>query len=345
MAQRGPLVAQALVLGATGFIGGQITREAVARGMRVRAARRSPTSTGAIGDVGVEWVRADLQDPASLVAAMRGVEVVFHAAACYVHSVRGIAGHVERARAQMRRVLATASEAGVRRIVYTSTLTTIGRPPDPAAPADERWPYIPGSARDAYHELKWAMEEEALERAPGGLEVVALCPSAVFGPGDVHHSISGPLLAIARGRVGFTVSGVVNIVDVRDVAAAEVEAATRGRDRQRYILSGHDMELGRLISLAASVSGVAPPRWRLPPWILDAAGLLSALLPGDPAAYARSRRLLGPLSNAKAAAELGLVPRPIEETLRDAIAWFRARGELPPARDVAGLTGPGTSLV
>jgi dihydroflavonol-4-reductase len=320
---------RALVLGATGFIGGQIARAAIGRGWQVRAARRRPDFSGAIGDLsGVEWVRADLADSDSLVAAMRGVDVVFHAAARYAHTGRRIDRQIAEARAEMQRVLSTAWQAGVRRLIYTSTLTTIGPAIDPGQLADERSPYVPGSARDAYHELKWAMEQTALHDAPDGLEVVTLCPTVVFGPGDVHLSISKPLLAIARGQVGFSLDGVVNVVDVRDVAEAHVVAAVRGRAGERYILGGHNLSIAGFITLAARIAGVAPPRWRVPDAVLNVIGGLSAWLPADPAAVLRSRRLSQPLSSAKAEAELGLSPRPLADTLRDALAWFRAGGSL-----------------
>ncbi len=316
---------RALVLGATGFIGGQIARAAVRRGWPVRTAQRREGFTGAIGDLSVEWVRADLNDPDSLVAAMRGVDVIFHAAARYVHTARGIRRHVAEARAEMRRVLDAARQAGAGRLVYTSTFTTIGPALEPGRPADERSAYVPGSAGDAYHELKWAMEQDALR---DGLPVVALCPTVVFGPGDVHLSISRPLLAIARGQVRFTIDGIVNVIDARDVAEAHLAAAERGRPGERYILGGHNLTLAELIAQTARIAGVAPPRWRIPGAILNAAGGLSRWLPGDPASALRLRHLLQPLSNDRAVAELGLAPRPLDDTLRDALDWFRARGIL-----------------
>jgi dihydroflavonol-4-reductase len=316
---------RALILGATGFIGGHIARAGIERGWRIRAARRRADFTGAIGDLSVEWAQADLNNLDSLTEAMHGMDVVFHAAARYAHTARHIARHVAEARAEMRRMLEAAKRAGIGRLVYTSTLTTIGPPLEPGQLADERSTYRPGSAGDAYHELKWAMEQEALHSdAP----VVALCPTVVFGPGDVHLSISKPLLAIARGQVRFTVNGVVNVVDVRDVAAAHVSAAERGRIGERYILGGHNLSIADFLRCAAKVAGVPPPHRRIPDPFLDIVAGLSRWLPGDPAAMLRSRRLIHPLNNAKASVELDLSPRPLEETLRDALGWFRANGYL-----------------
>jgi dihydroflavonol-4-reductase len=213
----------------------------------------------------------------------------------------------------------------VDRLVYTSTFTTIGPALEPGRPADERSAYVTGSAGDAYHELKWAMEQDALRDS---LPVVALCPTVVLGPGDVHLSISRPLLAIARGQVRFSLEGVVNVIDVRDVAEAHLAAAERGRPRERYILGGHNLTFAELIAQAARIAGVAPPRWRMPDSILNAMGGLSRWLPGDPASALRLRPLLQPLGNDKAVAELGLTPRPLDDTLRDALDWFRDRGYL-----------------
>ena len=313
----------ALVLGATGFIGGHIARAAVGQGGHVRAARRREGFTGAIGDLEVEWVYADLHDPDSLLAAMRGVDVVFHAAALYAHTAHSIPRLVAAARAEMQRVLDAVKRSGTPRLIYTSTLTTIGPAREAGRPADERSTYVPGSADDAYHELKWAMEQDALK---SGVPVVALCPTIVLGPGDVHLSISKPFLEIARGRVKFTADAMVNVIDVRDVAQAHVAAAERGRVGERYILGGHNVSVTELITLTAQVAGVAPPRLRIPGPVLDAVGGVSRWLPGDPAAMLRSRHLLQPISNAQAAAELGLSPRPLIDTLRDALAWFRAQG-------------------
>jgi len=319
---------RALVLGATGFIGGHIARAAVARGWQVRAARRRDGFTGAIADLDVEWVRADLADPDSLLAAMRGVDVVFHAAATYAHTSRNIPKLVAAARAEMRRVLDAVRQSGAPRLIYTSTLTTIGPAVEPGQPADERSAYVPGSADDAYFELKWAMEQDALDSR---LPVVSLCPTVVLGPGDVHLSISGLLLEVARGRMIASIGGAVNAVDVRDVAVTHVAAAEKGRAGERFILGGHNLAITELMTAAAQVAGVPPPHFRVPDPLLSLAGSLSRLLPGDPAALLRSRHLFQPVSNAKAVAELGLSPRPLVETLRDALAWFRENGYLQPA--------------
>ena len=229
------------VLGATGFIGGQIARAAVARGWQVRGLRRRPHATGAVGDLEVEWVSGDLADPASLVAAMRGCPLVFHAAAYYPHRARDVWDTVRHGVTGMRNVLAAASAAGVKRLVYTSALTTVGPPSDPRQLAGERDLYTPGSVPLPYFEVKWAMEMEAARATAQGLPVVTLLPTAVFGPGDVKPTTGVILLMVARGQLPVTVEGTINVVDGRDVAAGHVAAAERGRPGRRYILGGHNL--------------------------------------------------------------------------------------------------------
>ncbi|MCX6030581.1 MAG: NAD-dependent epimerase/dehydratase family protein [Chloroflexi bacterium] len=347
-----------LVLGATGFIGGQIARAAVARGWQVRGLRRQPGAVGAIGDLGMTWVEGDLADCASLVAAMLDCEVVFHCAGAYPHDSRQIEASTRAAVEQMRHVLAAAREAGVRRLVYTSSFTTIGRPteslspkPAEAAPmppiagvgartasfrigtepsrlADERDFYVPGSANDPYYEAKWAMEVEALRAAGPGLEVVVLCPVAVFGPGDVHLSVSQPLLMTAQGRLPFYLDATFSVVDVRDAAETHVAAAERGRSGERYILCGHNLTMREGLAEVAAVAGARPPFVKLGGPLLKAFLAVGSLIPGSNTAYLRTAPLWRPVDNAKAVRELGLRVRPFAETARDALAWFRERGFL-----------------
>ncbi|MGB2770906.1 MAG: NAD-dependent epimerase/dehydratase family protein, partial [Anaerolineae bacterium] len=117
-----------LVIGATGFIGGQIARAAAERGWQVRALRRRPQAVGAIGDVPVDWRTGDLADRASLIAAMHGCEVVFHAAGAYPHGARHLAQEIHAAESQVRTVLQAFDAAGAGRLVYTSSFTTLGPP-------------------------------------------------------------------------------------------------------------------------------------------------------------------------------------------------------------------------
>ncbi len=314
-----------LVLGATGFIGGHIAREAAARGWRVRALRRKPGFVGAIGDVQVDWVTGDLNNRSSLIEAMRGCDAIFHSAGAYPHGTRQIDRAVQSALDQMRNVIEAARTAQPDRLIYTSSFTTIGWPGEPERWADERDPYRPGTAGDAYYEAKWAMEVEALNC---GLPIVALNPAAVFGPGDVHLAVSEIVIQAAKGRVPVYFDATFGAIDVRDVAAAHLSAVERGRVGERYILSAHNMTLKDGLDLIARSAGVKPPSIYLSPRLLNALIAAGKYLPGGTIGHLRTMRFWQPLNNAKAVNELGLTSRPIAETLREALAWFKANGYL-----------------
>jgi dihydroflavonol-4-reductase len=325
-----------LVLGATGFIGGQIAQVLVERGHTVRALRRATSSLVAIDDLMLEVVQGDLRDRASLLAAMQGVEAVFHAAGYYPPNSLTPRQSVRQAAAGMRAVLESARTAGVGRVVYTSSLSTIGPPADGRMLADERDAYLPGSVAAAYFEAKWAMEAEAYRAVAGGQDVVMICPTAVFGPGDVKPTSGTALLMLARGLMPAYIDGKINIVDGRDLAQAHLAALERGRSGERYIVGGHNTSVGEVMRVAARIVGVAPPRLRLP----ALAALLAGKL-GEVAALALPNQPLLPFSEAiemirhgqhydlsKARRELGLTTRPLEDTLRDTVAWFREYGYL-----------------
>ena len=315
-----------LVLGATGFIGGHIAREAAARGWQVRALRRDPQACGAIGDVPVEWFNGNLNDRSALRAAMNGCEVVFHSAGAYPHGTRAIDRDVQSALAQMRNVIETVRETKPGRLIYTSSFTTIGLSGEPQRLADERDRYQPGTASDAYYEAKWAMEVEALN---SGLPIVVLNPAAVFGPGDVHLAVSEIVIMAAKGRVPFYFDATFGAIDVRDVAAAHLNAVERGRVGERYILSNHNLTLKEGLTLIAQAAGRRPPAIYIGPRLLNTIIAVGKYLPGAPdgvIGHLRTMRFWQPVNNAKAVAELELPARPLAETLRDALTWFRANG-------------------
>lgn len=319
----------ALVLGATGFIGGHIARAALGRGWQVRGLRRRPGAVGHLDQEAIAWFEGDLDDPRSLPPAFHGADVIFHAAGYYPQSGEPVHRHVARALCQTRSVLEAACEAKASRFVYVSSLTTIGTPPPGEGRlADERDRYLPGSLpRSAYYECKYAMESEVL-RADHGLASVVVCPTAVFGPGDVHLTLARLLLAVARGWVLVWLPAALNVIDVRDVAQAAARAAEIGRPGERYLLGGHNLSLQEFLIIACRLATVPPPRLGLPLWCVDAAVLLSDLLPPLRLAgnHLRAIRQWQPYNCEKAQRVLGLSPRPVETTLRDAYDWLAAQG-------------------
>lgn len=327
----------ALVLGATGFIGGHLARAALGRGWQVRGLRRRPGAVGHLGQEPVAWYGGDLDRPASLQPAFDGADIVFHAAGYYPRSGAPLARQVAHAVRQTRTVLEAVRRGGASRLVYISSLTTIGHPPPGENRlADERDLYTPGSlARSAYYECKYAMESEVL-RADVGLPCVAVNPTAVLGPGDVHLTLARFLLAVARGWALAWLPAQLNVVDARDVAQATLRAAEVGRPGERYLLGGHNLSLKELMTRACRLTGVAPPRFELPLWLADLAVFLSDWLPPLRLAgnHLRAIRWWQGYNCDKARRELGLSARPLETTLTEAFEWLASQGYRVSARSV-----------
>ncbi len=319
---------KALILGATGFIGGHIFKSALQSGWEVIGFRRNPQSKGHI-DTEIVWKEGNLTNYDSLCAAMTGVDVVFHAAAYYPTdgNPRIVPRQIRIAQNEIQTVLNAAKTSGVKKFIYTSTLTTIGTPP----PGEDRLPderdvYRQGSQpKSAYYETKIVMEKAVLAANSSAMPCIILNPTAVFGPGDVHLTMGSILIAIAKGYGFAWFPGTINIVDVRDVADAHIRAAVDGIPGERYILGGHNHTIRELLGIVASIAGKSPPRFEIPLTFLDFIVWLSDCLPflQIPTNHLRTIREWQGYNTAKAQRELSLHPRPVEETIRDALTWFR----------------------
>ena len=325
---------RALVLGSTGCIGNNIVRACLAAGWQVRAFHRPGSDTWMLDGLQVEHAVGDILEPATLVAAMRGCDVVFHAAAYYPRHSLDLPGALRTAVTGMRRVLAAAAEARIERLVYTSTLTTVGPPADAGRLAAECDFYLPGSTDSAYFETKWAMEGEAWRAAAQGQPVIIVNPTAVFGPWDVKPTTGEILVNVARGRFPVWLDLDVNVVDARDVGEGQRLAAERGRAGRRYILGGENLPVREALTIAAREAGVPPPRWKAPLGLVrglvragEAAGRLP-LVPPLPLEHFKTIGEWRAMDTARARAELGFETRPFVETVRDALAWFREHGYL-----------------
>jgi dihydroflavonol-4-reductase len=323
-----------LVVGATGFIGGHIAKAALDIGWIVRALRRNPASIGHLADAPVEWITGDLNDPDSLLKAMQGTDVLFHAGGYYPKRKERRAVHeqVNEALVQTRNVIQAAKSASVKLLVFTSTLTTIGKPPQGASRlANEDDYYIPGTmARSAYYEAKFAMEQEVILAAKEALPTIVLNPTAVLGPGEVHISVGGLLLAIARGWGVVWLPVTVNIVDVRDVAQSHIQAAILGKIGERYIIGGHNIKLRDAMNQIATMTRVPAPRFGIPLRLVEGLIRLDDALPFSNLTgnHLRAIHLWQGYDTTKARVELGLSPRPLEATFRDSLDWFTNQGLL-----------------
>lgn len=320
-----------LVLGATGFIGGHIARHALEEGYHVRGYRRDPGSTGHLGKTPIDWYNGDLADFDNLLNAMQGVDVVFHAAAFYPKRSKPgeVASQVAYAVAEIEKVIKAARKAKVKRFIYTSSLTTIGNPPKGKDQlADETDFYIPGTlAKSAYYESKIAMEACVLEAAREGFPAVVVNPTAVFGPGDVHLTLGKILIAIKRGYVIAWVPATTNVVDVRDVAIGHLGAAEKGRVGERYILGGFNTSVKTIIDIIASIFKVSRPRFKISikfiAWIVKIVDLFPFLSTGN---HMRAIPFWQSYNTEKAEQELGMIHRPFEDTVMDAMTWFKEKG-------------------
>lgn len=342
--------APVLVLGGTGFLGGAIARALVRKGERVRVMAREGSPRETLSDIEVEWVEGDLRDPESVLRAAEGTRAIVHAAGHYPTSALRPRATLQRGVREMRSVLDAARAHRVR-LLYISSLSTVGRVEGRFATEDDG--YVPGSVKDPYFEVKYAMERELLAASRhDGIDGVVLLPSIVLGPGDVKPTSGRLILALGRERLPFAIDGPVNVIDVRDMADACVAALDKGRTGERYLLAGENLTLHELFRRIAFDSGVGMPRMVSPKTARRISLATEALaFAGDlasrpfqkraPRLARRLRRpplipLEGvsiiangqPLDSSKARRELGLRTRPLADTLRDTITWFRDRDYL-----------------
>ncbi|MFL7812828.1 MAG: NAD-dependent epimerase/dehydratase family protein [Anaerolineales bacterium] len=327
-------MAKALVLGATGFIGGHIAEKAREQGWEVCGFRRDPHSFGHLSELDIEWANGDLDDYPSLVSAMTGMDYVFHAAGHYAGdgNPAAVKDHLQLGEKQMKNVIRAVRESGAKRLIYTSSLTTIGSPPpEEDRLADERDHYQQGSQPDnGYYEVKSVMESLALEAASVGYPIVILNPTLVLGPGDVHLATGQIVLLIAQGKALAVPPGTINVVDVRDAAEAHIQAARVGRPGNRYILGGSNYTTEEAARTIALMAGVRPPRFVLPTKLIDFYIKVSDSLPflPFPPDHLRAYRTWQGYNTDKARQELSLQSRFLEETARDSIKWFADQGYL-----------------
>ena len=328
---------KALVTGATGFVGAAVARALLREGWEVRALARKGSDRRNLRHIAVEVVEGDLNAPASLSPAVAGCEALFHVAADYR---LGAFDPRELYRTNVegtRNILDAARAAGVRRVVYTSSVATIGIPKD-GTPGSEATPSTLEDMVGHYKRSKFLAEEAARDAVRAGSEVVIVNPSTPVGPGDVKPTPTGQLVFdAAAGRMPAYVDTGLNIAHVDDVAAGHLLAFHRGRPGERYILGGEDMTLREILGEIAQLVGRKPPSIRLPSAVVMPIAYVAeamARVTGRPTRVTvegvRMARKLMFFSSAKAVRELGYQWRKPTQAFADAIDWFRAEGLLQP---------------
>jgi dihydroflavonol-4-reductase len=322
-----------LVTGGTGFIGANVARELVAAGATVRVLARPGGDRRALAGVKVEIVEGDLLDRASVRRALGGVRSVYHVAADYRLWTPDPAMLYRTNVDGTRVVLEAAGEAGVTRVVHTSTVGAVGIPED-GRPGTEDTPVTLADMIGHYKRSKFLAEQVALEFARRGLPVVVVNPSAPIGPWDVKPTPTGQMIVdFMRGRMLASVDTGLNIVHVRDVARGHLLAAERGTPGERYILGHRDLSLVDIFGVLAEITGRRAPRFRVPyavAWFGAACCETVARVTGRPPAVpltavrmARKRMYFSP---ARAVRELGLPQTDVRTALADAVAWFEVHG-------------------
>ena len=322
-----------LVTGATGFVGRAVVEALLAQGREVRVLARRPQHR-ALSGLPVEMVRGDLTDPASLQRAVQGCSRLFHVAADYRLWVPDpatmYATNVEGTRA----LLQAALEAGVERVVYTSTVGTLGNPGD-GTPGTEETPVSLADMVGHYKKSKFLAEQAALEYAGQGLPLVVVNPSTPVGAWDVRPTPTGQMLVdFLRGKMPAFLDSGLNLIHVRDVAQGHLSAEDRGRVGEKYILGHQNLTLAEIFDKLALISGIRAPRWRLPYYpILGLAYLnefwstwITRRPPKVPLTAVKMARKFMFFDSQKAIRELGLPQTPVDQALQDAVDWFRHHG-------------------
>lgn len=324
----------ALVTGGTGFVGSHVARALVRHGYRVRILRRATSRLDAIADLDCEHATGDVMDPASLAAAMEGVDWVFHVAAVadYWRSdpARIYAINVD----GTRNVLLAAEAAGVRRVIFTSSAAAMGYRAD-LRPVDESVRFNYDQHVTPYGHSKFLAEAEVFRAIRRGLDCVILNPTVIIGPGDLNQISSSVIVEAARGNVPPTVPpGGLTLIDVRDVAEAHVAAAERGRTGERYLLGAVDLTHKAWLRLTAHTVGRRMMALTLPAWLVRRVAVVADVLrrSGVPLPIEGNQLRLSTnmmfFDCRKSWRELGPPQIPIQQSLRDTYAWYRAHGDL-----------------
>jgi dihydroflavonol-4-reductase len=324
----------AFVTGATGFLGSHVARVLAEQGAQLRLLVRPTSDLRNIADLNAERVEGDLRDPASIEKALTGCDALFHVAADYrlwvrdpeqMHrsNVEGTRGLIEAARRQ-----------GVRRIVYTSSVATMGFGSNGTL-ADENSPVSLADMIGPYKRSKFLAEQVAFEAARSGVDVVVVNPTTPIGERDIKPTPTGRIVVdFLRRKFPAYVDTGLNLVDATECARGHVRALEKGRSGERYILGGENLTLKQILDRLGAITGLPSPKVKLPYIFALAAGVVDETVTGrilgrEPRATidaVRMGRKKMFISSAKAERELGWRSVPVDDALRRSVEWFRANG-------------------
>lgn len=324
----------AFVTGATGFLGSHVARVLAAEGAQLRLLVRPTSDLRNIEDVDAERVVGDLRDPASIEKALAGCDAVFHVAADYRLWVRDpeqmYRANVEGTRA----LLQAARRQSVRRIVYTSSVATMGFSSNGTL-ADEESPVSLVNMIGHYKRSKFMAEEVAFEAARSGADVVIVNPTTPIGERDVKPTPTGRIVVdFLKKKFPAYVDTGLNLVDATECARGHVQALEKGKRGQRYILGGENLTLKQILDRLAAITGLPSPKVKLPYIFALATGVVDEMVTGrmlgkEPRATidaVRMGRKKMFVSSGKAERELGWKTVSVEGAMRRSVEWFRANG-------------------
>jgi dihydroflavonol-4-reductase len=324
----------AFVTGATGFVGSHIARLLAEQGADLRLLVRASSNTKNVSDLKADLVQGDLRNPATLEKAISGCETVFHVAADYRLWVRD-PEQMYRANVDgTRAILDAARKIGVRRVVYTSSVATMGFTSN-GHPANEASPVLLDNMIGPYKRSKFMAEQVAIEAARSGVDVVIVNPTTPVGDGDIKPTPTGRIVVdFLKKKFPAYVDTGLNLVDVTECARGHIAALEKGRCGERYILGGENLTLKQILDKLAAITGLPSPSVRVPYVLALATGVVDEIVTGhirgrEPRATidaVRMGRKKMFVSSAKAERELGWKLVAVDYALRRAVDWFRANG-------------------
>ena len=325
---------KAFVTGATGFVGSHVAQVLAEQGADLRLLVRTGSDPKNIQQLNADRVVGDLCDPESIDRAMAGCDVVFHVAADYRLWVRDPA-QMYRANVEgTRTILQAARKNRVRRVVYTSSVATMGFTVK-NNPVDESSPVSLENMIGHYKRSKYMAEEVAIAAGHDGIDVVVVNPSTPVGEQDIKPTPTGRIVVdFLKKKFPAYVDTGLNMVDVRECARGHVAALEKGRSGERYILGGENLTLKQILDKLAAITGLPSPRVRLPYAVALASGVVDTVVTGvvlrreprvtiDAVRMGRKKMFV---SSAKAERELGWKAVSVDAALRRAVQWFNDNG-------------------